>query len=72
MSLTLPRNRRATVLPMVYAWVNHMACSASAFREAATVGSPMTTILLSIPDIRTPTVVTVNTVHLYCKSLSSE
>jgi len=32
---------------------------------AATCGSPTMTIRLSIPAMRTPTVVTVSTVHLY-------
>src|SRR3989454_3928576 len=48
-----------------------MACSASAPKLAATCGRPTITIRESIPAIRTPTVVTVRTVHLYWIRLAS-
>src|SRR5207245_11220665 len=65
MSETRPMRRRATVLPRTYAWVIQIACSASACRLRATWGSPTITMRESIPAMRTPTVVTVRTVHLY-------
>ena len=54
------------MLPRTYAWVIQIACSASAPMFAATCGRPTITIRLSIPAMRTPIVVTVSTVHLYC------
>src|SRR5216117_1818812 len=65
MSEIRPMRRSATVLPRTYAWVIQIACSASAPRLEATCGRPTITIRESIPAIRTPTVVTVKTVHLY-------
>src|SRR5437867_12420668 len=65
MSETRPIRRSATVLPRTYAWVIQIACSGSAWRLAATCGSPMITMRESRPAMSTPTVVTVRTVHLY-------
>src|SRR5438552_17218819 len=65
MSETRPIRRSATVLPRTYAWVIQIACSGSAWRLAATCWSPMITRPESRPAMRTPTVVTVRTVHLY-------
>src|SRR5436305_86470 len=45
MSETRPIRRSATVLPRTYAWVIQIACSGSAWRLAATCGSPMITLL---------------------------
>src|SRR3990172_2292985 len=65
MSETRPIRRRAVVLPSTYACVIQIACSASARRLSATCGRPTITIRASRPAMRTPTVVTVSTVHLY-------
>src|SRR5436309_15304958 len=71
MSEIRPMRRSATVLPRTYAWVIQIACSASAPRLEATCGRPTITIRESIPAMRTPTVVTVKTVHLYWIRLAS-
>src|SRR5207247_2243824 len=71
MSEIRPMRRSATVLPRTYAWVIQIACSASAPRLEATCGRPTITIRESIPAMRTPTVVTVKTVHLYSIRLAS-
>lgn len=57
--------RRVRVVPSTKDCVNQMACSASARNAAATCGIPTIIILASTPAMRTPTVVTVSTVHLY-------
>src|SRR5439155_17300536 len=71
MSESRPIRRSATVLPRTYAWVIQIARSASAPMLAATCGSPTITMRLSIPAMRTPTVVTVSTVHLYWMATAS-
>src|SRR5438128_12533371 len=71
MSEIRPMRRSATVLPRTYDCVIQIACSASARRLAATCGRPTITIRESIPAMRTPTVVTVKTVHLYWIRLAS-
>ncbi|MEM3598398.1 MAG: hypothetical protein QXT02_05645 [Candidatus Hadarchaeum sp.] len=70
MSEALPRRNNATVLANMYACVNQIACSASAFKAAATCGRPTITILELMPNISIPIVVTVRTVHLYFRKIA--